>query len=363
MERQFNRTRYHQNQDGNILPVILYLTLPTVNLHRNTSMTNNRKVKHQKQKQRDFERMKQFNQQKTVCSVFPFYQLENDDIQNMVTQPTPVQFSKTNSSLEKTKMCNLQEENDKLNLLNTELKDQLRTINEKLVCQISDFQHKLDKKEKELNEIKFECSNLLSKLHDEQTLRKEIETEYSEFQEMTFRAVDKEQENYKRVNKEWGQKVNELKNEIKQLKSELSSYKAQTTTYVHMQGATNNPTTKQVGAHQGVGNNARTSSVENNQPRPTSHGNSSVPGCQKCGSTVPHQPSQCPARNFVCEGCKKKGHHTINCLHSCRDCGAIKRICNIQMQCVAKRLNCAYCGVKGHLSHVCLQQRLDQLGY
>ena len=115
MERQFNRTGYHQNQDGNILPVILYLTLPTVNLHRNTSMTNNRKVKHQKQKQRDFERMKQFNQQKTVCSVFPFYQLENDDIQNMVTQPTPVQFSKTNSSLEKTKMCNLQEKKKMIN--------------------------------------------------------------------------------------------------------------------------------------------------------------------------------------------------------------------------------------------------------
>ena len=158
--------------------------------------------------------MKQFNQQKTVCSVFPFYQLENDDIQNMVTQPTPVQFSKTNSRVEKTKMCNPQDENDKLNLLNKELKDQLRTINEKLVCQNSDFQHKLDEKEKELNEIKFECSNLQSKLHDKQTLRKEIETEYSEFQETTFIAVDKEQENYKGVNKEWRERVNELKNEI-----------------------------------------------------------------------------------------------------------------------------------------------------
>ena len=191
--------------------------------------------------------------------------------------------------------------------------------------------------------------------------RKKIETEYKEFEEMTLRAVDKEQENYKRVNKEWGQRVNELKKENKQLKSELS--KTQTTTCVHMQGATNNPTTQQTGAHQGGGNNAITRSVENIQPRPTSQGNSSVPGCQKCGSTVPHQPSQCPARNFVCEGCKKKGHHTINCLHSCRDCGARKAICNIQIQCVAKRLNCAYCGVKGHLSHVCLQQRLDQLGY
>ena len=148
MERRFNRTHHYANQNNNILPVSLYLTLPTINLHRNTSLTNNKKVKHQKQKQRDFERMKQFNQQKTVCSVFPFYQLENDDIQNMVTRPTPVQFSKTNPSLEKTKMCNLQEENDKLTLLNTELKDKLKTINETLVCQIRIFSINLTKKKR-----------------------------------------------------------------------------------------------------------------------------------------------------------------------------------------------------------------------
>ena len=141
---------------------------------------------------------------------------------------------------------------------------------------------------------------------------------------MTLRAVDKEQENYKRVNKEYSQEVNELKNEIKQLKSELSSPKAQTTTCVHMQGATYNPTSKQIGAHQGVGINARMTSVENNQPRPTSNGNNSQTGCQKCGSTVPNPQRLCPARNFVCESCKKQGHHTINCLYSCRDCGAKK---------------------------------------
>ena len=360
MERRFNRTHYHQNQDGNILQVILYLTLPAVNLCQNTRKDSNRKQKHQKQKQRDYERMKQFNKQKTVCSIFPFYSLENEDIKNMVT---PIQISQNNSKSDKIKICNLQEENRQLKVSTTELKDNLKTLNEKQICEHSELQCKLTEMHNEIINSKTECARLLSELNNEQILRKKIETEYKEFEEMTFRAVDKEQENYKRVNKEWGQKVNELKNKIKQLKSELSSYKAQTTTCVHMQGATNNTTTKQVGTHQGVGNNARTSSVENNQPRPTSHGNSSVPGCQKCGSTEPHQPSQCPARNFVCEGCKKKGHHTINCLHSCRDCGAIKRICNIQIQCVAKRLNCAYCGVKGHLSHVCLQQRLDQLGY
>ena len=203
-----------------------------------------------------------------------------------------------------------------------------------------------------------ESLNLQSKFHHEQTLRKKIETEYKEFEEMTFRAVEKEVEHYKDVNQRHSKEVNELKTEIKQLKSQLARAQSNVTT-----DATDISDTKQTGAHQGVGNNVRTTSVENNQPRLTSHGRSSKKGCQKCGSTVPYQQSQCPARNFVCEGCKKKGHHTINCLHSCRDCGAIKRICNIQIQCVAKALNCAYCGVKGHLSRVCLQRRLDQLGY
>ena len=45
------------------------------------------------------------------------------------------------------------------------------------------------------------------------------------------------------------------------------------------------------------------------------------------------------------ESCKKRGHHKINCIHSCRDCGARKVICNKQI-CTAIALNCAYCGVK-----------------
>ena len=184
-----------------------------------------------------------------------------------------------------------------------------------------------------------------------------VETEYLEFKEITFCSIDKEVEHYKHVNQRHSKEVSELKTEIKHLKSKLATAESNATT-----GATNISTTKQVGAHQGLGNNARTTSMENNQPRSTSHGHSSQTGCKKCGSTVPHQPSQCPARNFVCEGCKKKGHHTNNCRHSCRDCGARKALCNMQ-KCTAKALNCAYCGVKGHLSHVCLQQRFDQLGY
>ena len=238
-----------------------------------------------------------------------------------------------------------------------ELKDTLKTMNGNIVRANSEFEHKLTEKQNEIKNLKSECSNLQSKLHHEQTLRKKIETEYLEFKEMTFRSIDKEREHYEHFTQRHSKEVSELKTEIKHLKSKLATAESNATT-----GATNISTTKQTGAHQGGGNNARTTSAESNPSRSTSHGDSSVPGCKKCGSTVPHLPIQCPARNFVCEGCQKKGHHTINCLHSCRNCGARKALCNMQ-NCTAKALNCAYCGVKGHLSHVCLQQRLDQLGY
>ena len=58
------------------LPVVLYFTLPAINFHQNTTHES---VKHQKRKQRDFQRMKEFNEQKTVCATFPFYSLENED--------------------------------------------------------------------------------------------------------------------------------------------------------------------------------------------------------------------------------------------------------------------------------------------
>ena len=232
---------------------------------------------------------------------------------------TPIQISQNNSKLDKMKICNLQEENQ-LKVSTMELKDNLKTLNEKQICEHSELQCKLTEMHNEIINLKTECVRLLSELNNEQILCKKIETEYKELEEMTFRAVDKEVEHYKHVNQLHSKEVEELKTEIKQLKIELARAESNATT-----GATNNPTTKQAGAHQGVGSNARTTSAENNHPRQPSSGNSSQTGCQKSGSIVPHPPSKCPVRNFVCEGCQKKGHHTI-CLHSCRDCGARKAI-------------------------------------
>ena len=95
-------------------------------------------------------------------------------------------------------------------------------------------------------------------------------------------------------------------------------------------------------------------------PSRTSAGASIVPGCRKCGSTVSHQPRQCPAKNFVCEKCSKKGHRTFNCIHICGGCGAKRTSCNNPANCVARDMNCAYSSVQRHLDHVCPQKRFDE---
>ena len=63
--------------------------------------------------------MKKFNEQKTVCSVFPFDSLENDEIKNMVTSDKCTQ---TTSKADQMKMFNSQEENEQLRTEITELK-------------------------------------------------------------------------------------------------------------------------------------------------------------------------------------------------------------------------------------------------
>ena len=115
-----------------------------------------------------------------------------------------------------------------------------------------------------------------------------------------------------------------------------------------------------------MGANVRkTSAAANNRPSSTSGGANLVPGCQRCGSiyVVSYQPSECPARNFKCGKCSKKGHHTINCKSVCRGCGARPNACPDSKTCLAIDMNCAYCGVKGHLSHTCLNLRYDELGF
>ena len=114
-----------------MLPVMLYLTLPTVNLIQ-TSKETTRKTRSQKQKQRDKERMKHFIEQKTVCSQFPFSSLDNNEIKKTVSQPVLDNFSKAKSKTENNKLSELQTENHRLDSLIEALTDDLKIANKKL---------------------------------------------------------------------------------------------------------------------------------------------------------------------------------------------------------------------------------------
>ena len=72
--------------------------------------------------------------------MFPFYSLENEDIKNMVA---PIQISQNNSKSDKIKICNLQEENRQLKVSTMELKDNLKTLNEKQICKHLELQCQL----------------------------------------------------------------------------------------------------------------------------------------------------------------------------------------------------------------------------
>ena len=76
--------------------MILYLTLPTgwTNV-KNVEIRSERRQKRLKQKQRDQERMKAFNERKSVCSLFPFATLDNSEIQEMTSKTVSVQLSKS----------------------------------------------------------------------------------------------------------------------------------------------------------------------------------------------------------------------------------------------------------------------------
>ena len=115
----------------------------------------------------------------------------------------------------------------------------------------SDIQCRRLEEQTKCAELEKECSKLRSELCEEQRLHKDIQTEFSDFKEQTYNAVDKEIENHRRIEKLHLQEVNELKTEIKRLKSELSN-----------SGNTSNSTKVQTGAHQGVGAEIGTTSVK-----------------------------------------------------------------------------------------------------
>ena len=96
MERQYARKSNYPRWNNNVLPPVLYLTLPPINCNQTSSNESYRKVKTRKHQQRYlivsipdlctityFDRMKRFNEQKTVCDIFPYSSLDNNEIRSM----------------------------------------------------------------------------------------------------------------------------------------------------------------------------------------------------------------------------------------------------------------------------------------
>ena len=369
MERRYVRHSNYPRWNNNVLPVVLYLTLPPINCHQTSSKDSCRKVKTRKQQQRDYDRMKRFNEQKTVCDIFPYSSLDNDEIRSMSSKSVQTQSLKPGRS-NNSKLTEMQEENNRLNVLISELTENIRLVTEKVIIIEHEKLHLqcLFAEERDTtNMLENEQIKLMNALSLEKQLHLDVQMEYSNFKEQISQTADKELERCKHIEKEHNQEVNELKSEIKHLKSELSKPRSQPShnaEYVPL--ITKNSSQLKTSAHRDMGASARkVSAAANNQPSSTSSGANLVPGCQRCGSIYveSHQPSQCPARNFKCGKCSKKGHHTINCKLVCRGCGARPNACPDPKTCLAIDMNCAYCGVKGHLSHTCLKLRYDELGF
>ena len=114
-----------------MLPLVLYLTLPPINCYQTSSKESYRKVKTRKQQQRDFDRMKRFNEQRTVCDIFPYSSLDNDEIRSMSSKSVQTQSLKAGRS-NNSKLKELQEENNRLNVLVSELTENIRLVTEKV---------------------------------------------------------------------------------------------------------------------------------------------------------------------------------------------------------------------------------------
>lgn len=245
--------------------------------------------------------------------------------------------------------------------------DDLKRANEKLKHRESiylDLKEKLVLEQNKRAELETEYSKLKSEFCEVQRQHKEKTEEFESYMEQTQKEIDENLEYHMLAENHLSQEANVLRNEIKSLKMELSKCTASTAQSEHSHGTAGESFKTQISAHQGSGTETgNSSSRRKSQKRPKSVRTEQQPGCNKCGNTIEHWPSQCPARNFICEKCSKRGHHTFNCFHICGNCGSNRLLCYMQRNCVAMNTTCPYCNVKGHLENVCLQKRYDEIGF
>ena len=386
MERQFNHHFYNRKFSNQVLLLVFYLTLPTVSCSRIPERGIYKQTKSQKQKLRDSTRLNNFIERKSVCSLLPFYALDNEEIQNMIPRHQPSSVShktiQKDAECQNKRIMELQEEIKQLYLTTIHLRDSIlneRSIYNELEKENSYLKTEVFKGEEKLRDAENVISNLHCDIDIQQSklktaeseilnLKKEVlfgenkQREISILKEEMCNKFNREIENNERIRKEHSKEVKELKAEIRILKAQVSNCDSEqvNTMQTAIISANHNGTSETVYAEHIIKNVSR---GENHQCLSLNLIEQDMQ-CHRCGSLyLVHQPNQCPARNFVCGYCSRRGHHTLNCLRVCRGCGAKGRLYHKPEDCTTQNMNCAYCSVRGHLTHMCLKKRYDTEGF
>ena len=122
MEHWFER-KYYDPYNNAVLPIVLYLTLPPF-YNQHDSFRNSQNIKRtrsKKKQQRDQDRLDTFRERKTVCSLFPFSSVDDDEFHDLMKRPILVHIQCSENC--KTKLEELQVENDLWGLNYGDLQD------------------------------------------------------------------------------------------------------------------------------------------------------------------------------------------------------------------------------------------------
>ena len=386
MERPFHHNSYYGKWNNQVLPVVIYLTLPTVSCQPTSVMATGKQRRSQRQKQRDQKRLLDFTERKSVCSLLPFYGVDNHEIQNMIPRQqlsfVPSKTIKKDVECQFNKIMELQAEIKQLHLTTDHLRASIlneRRKHSELEKENSYLKNERIKGQEKLRDAENLVSNLNGDINKQQNkltvaeseilnLSKEVllgenkQRELSCLKEEMCNKFNREIENNERIQKEHSKEVKELKAEIRNLRTQLSlcETKQENPNPGSVSAATPNGTSATKYAEFANKEGSRGQIHQLLSPTTTNQGLQ----CHRCESLYSaHQPNQCPARNFMCGYCSKRGHHTLNCLRVCRGCGAKGRAYHRLEDCTAQEMNCAYCSVRGHLTHMCLKKRYDTEGF
>lgn len=348
MDRRFSRNYYYPRWNSQLLPVVLYACLSPANCHQASEKGAGKKTKSQKQKQRDQDRLDKFIERKSVCALFPFNTLENEHIISMIPRHTPNAISKK-----------FKQDTNKINELQQEINS--------LKATVSTLQQSLSQEHIKFKSSETKISNLQEDILLEQNKRKEKQDMFHSLEQEIQNKLDREIENNERIRQDFSEKEKGYKKEIRNLKAQLSNSELQEVTSEQYTvkrnsvAASSNTSRKMKAKHKNE-KSSKGGSQQNLSPVIISQHLQ----CHRCGNAclnLTEHLSECPAKDFKCENCSKIGHHTINCLHVCKGCGAKGRLFHKLEDCVAQSMNCAYCNAQGHLAHMCLERRYDELGY